>query len=511
MGLAPGLARAAPGSRAVDPVATTKAGRVRGVIDQGVMTFRGVRYGADTGPRRFLPPLASQRWDDIRSAVAYGAASPQRRADEATSEDCLFLNIWTPGLRDGGKRPVMVYFHGGAHASGSGSSPLYDGVNLCRRGDVVVVTINHRLNAFGYCYLGRLAGPAYASGNVGTLDLVLALQWVRDNIAEFGGDPGRVMVFGQSGGGGKVDTLMAMPAANGLLHRAATMSGSQLTASGPLSATRKALAYMKTLGVAPGDAQRLASLPTQQLVEALDTADPDADGERIIWGPVLDHLSLPRHPVYPDAPAQSAGVPMLIGSTHDETRYFLRNNPKAFDLTWDELPAMLAKEMVADIGPEFVMARYRQLYPDYTPSQVLFAASTAGRSWRGHLNKAEIRSRQGPRTWAYQLNYGSPVENGKYGAMHTLDIPLVFDNVDKAGSMTGSGPAAHAVAAMMSETFIAFARTGNPDNGAIPAWPPYDEVRRSTFIVDQAMRVENDPRSEERKLFAMVPYLKPGT
>ncbi|MDB5457523.1 MAG: pnbA [Caulobacter sp.] len=494
-----------------DPVAKTGAGLVRGTVEGGVRVFRGVRYGADTGPRRFRPPSRPQPWADTLAATAYGPASPQRSKAEPTSEDCLFLNVWTPGLRDGAKRPVIVYFHGGAHASGSGSSPLYDGGNLCRRGDVVVVTVNHRLNAFGYAYLGRVAGPDYASANVGTLDLVLALQWVRDNIAEFGGDPGRVMVFGQSGGGGKVDTLMAMPAAAGLLHRAATMSGSQLVASGPLGATRKTVAYMKTLGLAPDQGRLLATLPLARLVEALDTADPDAADERIIWGPVLDHLTLPRHPFYPDAPPQSAAVPMIIGSTHDETRYFLRNDAKAFDLSWDELPAKLAKEMVADIGPEFVIARYRQLYPDYTPSQLLFAASTAGRSWRGHLNKAEIRSRQGRNTWAYQLDYGSPVEGGKYGAMHTLDIPLVFDNVDKPGSMTGTDAAARAMAAQMSATFIAFARSGDPNNAALPVWPAFDETNRPTLVFDRRTRVENDPRAEERKLFALVPYLKPGT
>src|SRR6185312_6368834 len=244
-------------------VAQTKAGRVRGLMEHGVHVFKGVRYGADTAMRRFLPPLPPPPWNAIQDATRYGPGCPQRGAlGKSASEDCLFLNVWTPGLRDGGARPVLFYIHGGAFDEGSGSSPLYDGSQLCRRGDVVVVTVNHRLNAFGYLYLGRLAAPEYAeSGNVGMLDLILALGWVRDNIAALGGDPHRVMLFGQSGGGAKIATLMAMPAAQGLFHRAATMSGEQITASGPLHATQRAQAYLQALNIPDAQAQRLRELP----------------------------------------------------------------------------------------------------------------------------------------------------------------------------------------------------------------------------------------------------------
>jgi para-nitrobenzyl esterase len=495
-----------------DPVARTSAGPVRGAREQGVAVFRGIRYGADTRPRRFLPPQPPAPWRDTVAATSYGAASPQRGKNEGPqSEDCLFLNVWTPGLRDGGKRPVMVYLHGGAHASGSGSSALYDGGALCRRGDVTVVTVNHRLNAFGYCYLSEIDRTRYPVGNAGTLDLVLALRWVRDNIAEFGGDPGRVMIFGQSGGGGKVDTLMAMPEAKGLLHRAATMSGSQVTAGGPLASSRKARTYLKALGIDPARLDKLQSLPTEALVAALDTADPDAEGEKIVWGPVLDHVSLLRHPFFPDATPLSASIPMVIGSTHDETRYFLRNNPKAWMVGWDDLPAMLASEMREDIGPEFVMKRYREIYPNYTPSQILFAASTAGRSWRGHLIKTELRAAQGHNSWAYQLDFPSPVDGGRYGAMHTLDIPLVFGTIGKSESMTGTAPNAVAVSGMMSDAFISLARSGDPNHRTMPAWPSYDLDHRPTMIFDAHARVANDPRREEREIFALVPYAKPGT
>lgn len=507
------LARPAIASTgAADPVAGTSNGPVRGLIEQGVSAFRGIRYGADTRPRRFLSPLPPTPWRDVLPATAYGPASPQRGKNEGPqSEDCLFLNVWTPGLRDGGKRPVMVYLHGGAHASGSGSSPLYDGGALCRRGDVVVVTVNHRLNAFGYCYLSEIDRARYPTGNVGTLDLVLALKWVHDNIAEFGGDPGRVMIFGQSGGGGKVDTLMTMPGARGLFHRAATMSGSQVTAIGPLAATRKADAYLAALKLDRTQLDRLQALPTEALVAALDTADPDSEGDKIVWGPVLDHVSLLRHPFFPDATPSGAAIPMIIGSTHDETRYFLRNNPKAWTVTWDELPGMLAREMREDIGPDFVLRRYREIYPDYSPSQILFAASTAGRSWRGHLIKAEMRAAQGRNTWVYQLDFPSPVEGGRYGAMHTLDIPLVFGTIGAPGSMTGTSSAAVAVSNRMSDAFVALARSGNPNRPGAPAWPAFELAHRPTMIFDRETRVANDPRRAERELFSIVPYAKPGT
>ncbi|MBJ7444308.1 MAG: carboxylesterase/lipase family protein, partial [Sphingobium sp.] len=230
------------------PVATTRYGRVRGMIERNVLAFRGIRYGADTAPRRFQRALPPEPWQGIADATRYGPAAPQTDATEPTSEDCLFLNVWTPAL-DKRRRPVMVYLHGGAHAHGSGSDPLYDGGNLVRRGDVVVVTLNHRLAALGYAYLAQLGGPR-ESGNVGNLDIILALQWVRDNIAGFGGDPGRVMIFGQSGGGAKVVTLMAMAQARPLFHAAATMRGQLVTAAGPNHATARAKAWMVKAGAA---------------------------------------------------------------------------------------------------------------------------------------------------------------------------------------------------------------------------------------------------------------------
>jgi para-nitrobenzyl esterase len=497
---------------AESPLAATRSGKVRGYVDNGINVFKGIRYGAGTAMRRFMPPAPPEPWSDVRDALAYGPSAPQpSRATDKPNEDCLFLNVWTPGLRDGRKRPVMFYIHGGAYNNGSGSSPLYDGVRLCRRGDVVVVTVNHRLNAFGYLYLARFGGLEFAdSGNAGQLDLILALQWVRDNIAEFGGDSNRVMVFGQSGGGAKIATLMAMPLANGLFHRAATMSGQQVTASGPLNATLRTRVVLDALKLPPERSAEIRTLPAERLLEAINARDPVLPFGSVSFAPVLDERSLKRHPFYPDAPAQSAQIPMIIGNTHDETRAFLGSDESNFKISWEQLPEKLAPNMRVDIQPEVVIAEYRRLYPHYSPSEVFFAATTAGRSWRGAVIEAEERAKSGCPAYAYQLDWATPKDGGKFGAPHASDIQLVFDNIDKPGA-TAIGPQAQPMADQMSETFIAFAGAGTPNNRQIPRWEPYTLPRRRTMVFDVPSHVEDDPRGAERRLFARVPYVQPGT
>ena len=486
-----------------DPVATTRGGRVRGLRDRGVLVFKGIRYG--TTPRRFARAVPAPAWRHVADATRYGAASPQTKATEPTAEDCLFLNIWTPGL-DAARRPVMVYLHGGAHSHGSGSDPLTDGTNLARR-DVVLVTLNHRLAGLGYCYLAQLGGPP-ESGNVGNLDIVLALQWLRDNIANFGGDPNCVTVFGQSGGGAKAVTLMAMPEGRPLIHRVATMSGQHVTAAGPVHATERARAFMAKAGAR--SAADLAALPVERLVEAMAMTDPLEGKGEISFTSTLDHGVLPRHPFYPDAPREAAHIPLIVGNTHDETALWIGDILRRGDTTWENLPARLVANSVKDVAPDHVIARYRQLYPDRTPGQILLAATTAGRSWPGHLIQAEERARIGAPTWMYQLDFPAPEAGGVLGAFHSLDIGLMFDNTAVPSARTGDGPAARALAARMADSLVAFARTGDPNTRALPAWPRFDLERRATMIFDRACRVENDPRREERLLFAVAPYIKPG-
>lgn len=495
--------------------ARVRGGRIAGTRAEGVHVFRGIPYGADTTTRRFLPALREPAWRGIRDAIAYGAPAPQNGVEGPGSEDCLFLNVWTPALRDGRKRPVLVYIHGGGYSTGSGSDPLYDGTRLCRRGDVVVITVNHRLNAFGYLHLADIAGPAYAtSGNVGQLDLVQALHWVREHAAEFGGDAGNVTVFGQSGGGAKIATLMAMPAAQGLFHRAWTMSGQQVTAAGPRAAQGRARIYLDALGVAPGDIERLRRLPVDVLLEALSTRDPSRiEDTALYFGPVMDGHHLPRHPFWPDAPPQSAEIPMVIGNTRDETRAFLGNDPANFALTWDTLPAALRAQQYVDIDPGLVVAEYRRLYPDYTPSEVFFAATTGGRSWRGAVEELEARARDGHgNTWACQLDwYPRDVPDGDtLRAFHTLDIPLVFDNIAQPGARTGRSAQAQRTADAMADALLAFARHGDPRQ-AIADWAPYSLQRRETLVVGDAVRLEDDPRGSERQLYQRVPFIQRGT
>ncbi|MEO8061293.1 MAG: carboxylesterase family protein [Pseudomonadota bacterium] len=513
-----GVGAVAAGALAVSPlgraagksiVARFTAGRVRGLIDADLQVFRGIRYGADTAPRRFQPPQPPSPWRGVLDAMGYGPASPQGGTEPNQSEDCLFLNVFAPLAKGAKPRPVIVYIHGGAYSGGSGSSALYDGSTLCRRGDVVVVTLNHRLNLFGYLYL-----PGFPdSGNAGMLDLVLALQWVRNNIGVFGGDPGCVTLLGQSGGGAKIATLMAMPAATGLFHRAATMSGQQVTASGPLHAAGRTRVLLDKLGVTAERAGELASMPLKDLQRAhAGCVDPYIGRGSLYMGPVLDERTLTRHPFFPDAPPQSAGIPMMIGNTHDETRSLIgRGDPSSWTLTWEALPQRLEAELRSDISAALVVQTYRELYPQYSPTDVFFSATTAGRSWRAAVIEAELRAAQGSPAFAYQLDWGSPQDGGKWGAFHTLDIPLMFGTLTAPESQTGDGAEARRVSAHMQQALLAFARTGDPNYSGMARWEPYTLPRRQTMVFDVEPALSDDPRGAERRLFAKVPFIQQGT
>jgi para-nitrobenzyl esterase len=508
------------------PLATTKAGKVSGAFIDGLNVFKGIPYGADTATTRFQPPIPPAPWTDIKDCTSFTTMAPQLispalagrlptsglprgpRDPGAQSEDCLHLNVWTPGLRDNKKRAVLVYFHGGAYNNGSVNSDLYDGARLVHRGDVVVVTVNHRLNAFGYMYLGDLAPEYAASGNAGQLDLILALKWVRDNIGEFGGDPSRVLIFGQSGGGAKCAALMATPAAKGLFHRVMTMSGQQIKGASIEIASGRAKTVLDKLGITPGKniVGQLNALTMEQIQAGAIAVSAD-------WLPVVDNVILSRNPFDPDAPALSEMVPMILGNVHDETNVEIRGTV----ITWDNVADVLKAAVIQYLGPytpEQVVARYREIYPSYTPDQVATAAATAFRAWPGQRWEAERRAanpKSQPHTWVYQMNF--PGANGK--AMHTIDIPFMFDNIAMAQAQVGSSPdqlaAANALAATMAQMLITYGKTGNPNNDGLPRWPAYDLKDRSTMMWQQAPRVENDPRSAERVFADKSHYHQAGT
>jgi para-nitrobenzyl esterase len=527
----------------------TTSGRVGGrLVGEGIFCFKGIPYGMDTAKTRFAAPKPPMRWPDVLDCFEWAPRAPQtvgarpeyesaKARDEAAnrpgyhlppdegiqSEDCLHLNVWTPGVRDGKKRPVMFYIHGGAFANGTANAQLYDGTNLAHRGDVVVVTVNHRLNSFGYMYLAEaLPGQGFEdSGNAGQLDLVLALQWVRDNIAEFGGDASRVMIFGQSGGGAKCATLMAQPPAKGLFHRILSMSGQQVVGVQRAHATERAKLVLKALKLDSMSAAAAAAGLRGRSMEEIQQATR-AGG---YFGPVTDGRSLPVDPFSPTDPRISTDIPMVLGNTHDETRVLIGGGqPALFNLTWETLPAALEKGApflksdTVSLPVAEVIKNYREWNPTYSASDVFFAVTTDSRSWRGEVIEAEARAadpKAQPHTWVYQLNWKSGVDAGKWGAPHTLDIPLAFDNTALSPGMVGATAAdqerARCMSEIVSETYIAFARTGNPNNPHAPQWPAFDLKRRATMIFDLPARIEDDPRGRERRYLAQVPYIQPGT
>jgi para-nitrobenzyl esterase len=495
---------------AAAPVAFTKVvdtsnGPVRGCLEGRLSVFKGLRYGAaPVGALRFKPPARPTPWTEPADATAYGApaiqsgmapgerrsspADPPAPDEPASSEDCLFLNVWTQGL-DAARRPVMVWLHGGGFANGSGGAAMYDGGALARKGDVVTVTLNHRLNVFGYLHLGEVFGSEYAqSGVAGMLDIVQALEWVRDNIVAFGGDPSNVTIFGESGGGWKVSLLMAMPGARGLFHKAIIQSGPGLTAKPKEGADKTARALLAELRVST--AAELAAVDTAEL----SRASVKVPGEPIrLYTPVLDGKAIPRHPFEPDASPLNADVPLLIGTNKDESTLFLFSHPR-FDSFTDEDVAKAARDACGDRAEALVTA-LRRAYPDYSPTHLTAACQTAGGMWGNSVRLAERKAaQQAAPAFMYLLTWETPVARGRLRSPHAVEIPLVFDNVEKARNFVGRGEAPQTVADQMSAAWLAFARTGDP------GWPAYDAASRTTQLFDVESRVVSDPLSEVRKV-----------
>jgi len=519
VGVRPGLARTP-----TEPVVETRLGKVRGTRVNGVYVFKGIRYAASTaGENRFMPPQPARPWAGIVDAFEFGASAPQSNPNPPPpgtpsriilaqlprtpgapqtppeSEDCLFLNVWTAGVNDGRRRPVMFWLHGGFFTSGSGST--VDGTNLARRGDVVVVSVNHRLNVFGYSYLAEHGGAEFAqSGNVGMLDVVAALEWVRDNIAAFGGDPSRVMVFGESGGGMKTSFLMAAPAAKGLMHRAAVQSGPGLRMMERAQAVRATDALLHELNLDAKRVRDLQKVPIRQLLGAcfaVKTRYPDkyyTDLET--FAPVVDGTVLPRHPFDPDAPAQSADVPLLIGWNQHEMTFFMGDDPDAFTLD-DAGLQRRAADFLGERGAQAI-ALYRRRYPGATPSDLYIQMWSDFSIMTATLRQAERKAAQGRApVFVYRFDWQSPVLGGKLKSLHTVENAFVWNDIEGSPLVAGADADVKRLAGQVSEAWVTFAMAGAP-SGGLGKWPGYDLQSRSTMLINTTSRIENDPTREER-------------
>lgn len=513
-------------------IVETTSGRVSGFIRNGIHTFKGIPYGGPvSGPGRFQPPVKPTPWAGVRSSMQFGQVCPQVARtgwandeeawlfswdDGIPGEDCLRVNVWTPGVNDNRKRPVMVWIHGGGFQAGSGQElPSYDGENLAKGGDVVVVSLNHRLAVLGFLNLAELGGERYAaSANVGQLDLVAALEWVRDNIAAFGGDPGNVTIFGQSGGGAKVSTLLAMPAARGLFHKAIVQSGSGLRMVRPETSARLAAAVVAELNLSRHHLDQLHQLPVAALVAAGQAAmrkmgSGGGGGYRIFqrgadragWGPTVDGKILPQHPFDPAAPAIADGVPMLIGTTLNEFVSGI-NNPQVDALTESELLGRV-REMYGERAGKIVEA-YRRSNPTAKPFD-LFSFISAVTTRHNAVAQSDLKAaRKAAPVYQYLFTWQTPVLDGRPKAFHCAELAFCFDNVDRCLNMTGGGPEARKLAARVSGAWIAFAQSGNPNHAGLPKWPVYTPANGEVMIFDNKCEVRNDPDRVERRLITQA-------
>ncbi len=485
----------------------TSAGKIRGLVRYGVHQFWGVPYAASTeGANRFMPPVKTAAWTSVRDCFQVGHRAPQdadgpisevwsldRR--EPDGEDCLTINVFTPGSGNG-QRPVMVWLHGGGFSGGSGNWVLYDGTNLARKEDVVMVAVNHRLNLFGFLHLADLGGEKWAnSSNVGMQDIVAALAWIKDNISAFGGDPRNVTIFGQSGGGGKVTTLMAMPSAKGLFHRAIAMSGSALRGTPRTNATKAAEEFLARLGLKSNQLDELQKMPFKQLQEAFERR-PGIQG--LAGGPVVDGKSLPTDQWYPAAPEVSATVPFMQGSVETEDAW--NDPPPPLEMPEEEMFTRVKRIARNDDGKaRNLVALYRKTHPGITNTDVWLIMNADNTRRANAQTLAELKVAQGKAAnYQYYFDWRSPVHHGQMKSYHTLDIPFVLYNVDIAASMTGAGQERYALAHKMSAAYAAFARTGNPNHTDLPNWPAYNLTQRPTMILNNDCKVVNDPNREER-------------
>ena len=503
-------------------IASTAPGKLRGVRRGGVDVYRGIPYGGVvSGERRFLPAAPAAAWAGVRDASRLGAPSLQDPGgtfglnEPAPAEDCLFLNVWTPSQR-GAKRPVMFYSHGGAFVSGSGGGATQDGSNLAREHDVVVVATNHRLGLLGYLYLGELGGEAYArSGNQGMSDILLALKWVRSNIEAFGGDPDNVMIFGESGGGGKTSCLYAMPAAAPLFAKAAIQSGPAVRIGDPAVAAQTTRMVLDELGLDKSDWRKMLDAPGSAILEAQRSLAAKYRPQPGDWngfvafgpggyGPIIDPELLPHHPFDPAAPATARDKPLITGWIDSEATFFAWSLKQyaAFHLTDEQVQGQLRGELGSNAEP--ILAAYRSDRPQATPSELYLAIESARIMGLGTIAVAERKAAQaGAPVYYYNLAYRSNMKlpgtvGVEAGAMHAIDIPLVFNNTAPTTTLLGDRPERIAAGRNMSAMWANFARTGAPSAAGQPAWRPYRLQDRATMVIDTQCQLVEDRHSAER-------------
>ena len=510
--------------------AETASGKIRGIRSGELHVFKGLPYGASTaGANRFMPPSKPKPWTGVRDAIAYAGRSPQagagaQRPELATvwgprdnllvGEDCLTLNVWTPAL-DTAKRPVMVWLHGGAFSYGSANSPWYDGSSLARRNDIVVVSVNHRLNIFGHLDLSATGDERFAaSGNAGVLDLVAALEWVREHAARFGGDPGNVTIFGQSGGGGKVSALLAMPSAKGLFHKAIIQSGASVRFAERERTTRLADAVLKQLELGPhpsrGQLDALQALPIARLTETIAPAQktlPPARHallDRYNFGPVIDGQVLPAHPFDPAATALSDDVPVMMGGTKDESAIFLAPDDAVWNRTLSEEELHKRIAAVAGDATDSLVAYYKWRDAAATPADLLITGLTAANFQVRSTVLAERKAqRDKAAVWMYRFDWETPAFGGRLKSPHSMDVPFVFDTLGVIGEPHRK-PHAQDLADRVSATWASFARNGDPGNKSIPAWPAYTADKRATMVFNDQCQIADDPDGEVRPLWSKI-------
>lgn len=501
----------------------TPQGKINGMSINGVRSFKGLAYGQSTGGKnRFLPPKPAEGWTGTFDATAVGAPCHQRNTDYpawidpvAASEDCLKLNVWAP--EDADKLPVMVWIHGGGFASGSGGLPLYDGAEMARKGGVILVTVNHRLNIYGYTYLGSGDPRFETSSNAGQLDLVEALRWIRTSIASFGGDPENVTIFGESGGGAKISALMAMQVARGLFHKAIVQSGSSLTVADIASGEETATAVYANLGLQHGDFDALQAMSAERLNSCFNTLAPGtmtaSGGRSHYFGPVGDNIVLPEKTWTPSAPALSADIPLLVGSNLHESVSFLDRRirtPPTDDLTLADLVAQFSfgNSISKDRASELIQ-HYRELSPDASRLDLLVRITTDAGFWLSANMQAERKAEQNHApAYVYEFNWETPCFGGEW-SLHAIEIPFIFGNLEYASAWDGEdndqqraaadpSGARFAVADQMLEVWTTFARTGNPSTETVGDWSPYSEADRNTMVLGKEPHLVSDLRGEHR-------------